>query len=88
MVKEESLTPRRVAVTTAVAVVAIALSGLVVGVDIAVLALAAFAAAGAVARIVTPVGRAFAVRRRAIDVGVLTVLAVALAFLGLTTPLG
>ncbi|WP_062384101.1 hypothetical protein [Demequina iriomotensis] len=85
---ESSLTPRPLAVVVTVAVVAIALSGLVIGVDIAVLLLAAFAAAGAVARIVTPVERAFAVRRRAIDVGVLVVLAVSLAFLGLTTPLG
>lgn len=84
----EPLAPVRVAVAAAVACVLIALSGLVIGVDVAVLALAAFAAAGAVARVVTPMGRAFAVRRRAIDVAVLAVLAIGLAFLGLTTPLG
>ncbi|SEJ18485.1 hypothetical protein [Demequina mangrovi] len=84
---ESSLTPRRLAWAVTVAVIAIALSGLVIGVDRAVLLLAVFAAAGAVARIVTPVERAFAVRRRAIDVGVLLVLAAALAYLGLTTPL-
>ncbi|WP_062517666.1 hypothetical protein [Demequina gelatinilytica] len=84
---ESSLTPRRLAYLLALAVVAVALSGLLIGVGRAVLALAVFAAAGAVARIITPVERAFAVRRRAIDVGVLVVLAAALAFLGLTTPL-
>lgn len=84
----EPLAPVRVAVTAAVACVLIALSGLVIGVDLAVLALAAFAAAGAVARVVTPMGRAFAVRRRAIDVAVLATLAIGLAFLGFTTPLG
>ncbi|MDN4478197.1 DUF3017 domain-containing protein [Demequina sp. SYSU T00039] len=83
----EPLAPVRVAVTAAVACVLIALSGLVIGVDLAVLALAAFAAAGAVARVVTPMGRAFAVRRRAIDVAVLAFLAIGLAFLGFTTPL-
>ncbi len=85
---ESSLTPRRLAYVLVVAVVAIALSGLLIGVGRAVLALAVFAAAGAVARIVTPVDRAFSVRRRAIDVSVLVVLAAALGFLGLTTPLG
>lgn len=85
---EQPLTPQRVAVYVCVAVVLLALSGLVIGVDLAVVALALFAAAGAVARVVTPIGRAFAVRRRAIDVGVLAILAVALGFLGLTTPLG
>ncbi|WP_062298470.1 hypothetical protein [Demequina maris] len=85
---ERTRTPLGLAVAVTAAVVAIALSGLVVGVDVAVLALAAFAAAGAIARIVTRVGHGFEVRRRAIDVGVLVVLAVALGFLGLTTPLG
>ncbi|WP_062291794.1 hypothetical protein [Demequina phytophila] len=85
---ERTRTPLGLAVGLTAAVVAIALSGLIVGVDVAVLALAAFAAAGAVARIVIPVGRTFEVRRRAIDVGVLVVLAAALLFLGLTTPLG
>ncbi len=84
----EPLAPERVAVTAAIVCVLIALSGLVVGVGVAVVALAVFAAAGAVARVVTPVGRAFAVRRRAIDVSVLALLAVGLGFLGLTTPLG
>ncbi|WP_062518670.1 hypothetical protein [Demequina silvatica] len=85
---ERTRTPLGLAVLVTVAVVAISLSGLIFGVDVAVLALAAFAAAGAVARIVMPVERAFQVRRRAIDVGVLVVLAAALLFLGLTTPLG
>ncbi len=85
---EEPLAPARIAITAGIAVVLIALSGLVIGVKLAVLALAAFAAAGAVARVITPVERAFAVRRRAIDVGVLAVLAVGLLWLGLTTPLG
>ncbi|WP_062305089.1 hypothetical protein [Demequina subtropica] len=84
---ESSHTPRRLAYVLVVAVVAIALSGLLIGVGRAVLALAVFAAAGAVARIVTPVQGAFRVRRRAIDVGVLVVFALVLAFLGLTTPL-
>ncbi|WP_062463258.1 hypothetical protein [Demequina soli] len=81
-------TPLGVAVAVTVAVVAIALSGLVVGVRVAVLGLAVFAAAGAVARVVTPIGRSFSVRRRAIDVTVLAVFALVLGFLGLTTPLG
>ena len=85
---EEPLAPARIAVLAAIAVVVIALSGLVVGVKVAVLALAVFAAAGAIARVITPVERAFAVRRRAIDVSVLGFLAIGLAWLGLTTPLG
>ena len=84
----DGLTPQRLAVTVTVAVVLIALSGLVIGVGPAVLLLAVFAAAGAVARVVTPVGRAFAVRRRTIDVAVLAILAIGLGFLGATTPLG
>ena len=84
----EPLAPATVAVAAAIAVVVIALSGLVIGMDLAVLALAVFAGAGAVARVVTPMGRAFAVRRRAIDVAILALLAVGLLFLGLTTPLG
>lgn len=84
----EPLAPARISAIIAVAVVAIALSGVLVGVDVAVLALAVFALAGAVARVITPVERAFAVRRRAIDVAVLLALSAGLFWLGLTTPLG
>ncbi|WP_062380475.1 hypothetical protein [Demequina pelophila] len=86
MVDDQAM-PRRVALGAGIAVVAIALSGLVVGVDVAAIALGVFAGAGAVARVVLPMERAFTIRRRAIDVAVLTVLAAILLFLGLTTPL-
>lgn len=85
---DDGLTPRRLSLVLVIAVVAISLSGLIIGVDAAVLALAVFALAGAVARVFSPVGRSFAVRRRAIDVTVLLIFAGSLGFLGLSTPLG
>jgi uncharacterized membrane protein len=85
---DPTLTPPRVAIVASVGVVVVVVLGALVNARAAVLALAVFALAGAVARIVTPATRAFAVRRRAVDVTVLAVLGLALGFLGLTTPLG
>jgi hypothetical protein len=68
--------------------IAIILFGVFVNARLAVLVFAAFAIAGALARVITPETRAFVVRSRAVDVAVLGVLGVALAILALTTPLG
>lgn len=54
---------------------------------VAIIAFGFFALAGAGARTFTPLRRAFVVRRRAVDVGVLLVLGAALLYLGFTTPL-
>lgn len=56
--------------------------------QLATLLLSGFAAAGAAARIVAPKKRAFVVRTKGVDVAILAVLAAALAYLGLSTPLG
>jgi hypothetical protein len=85
---DPTLTPPRVAIAASVGAVTVVIVGALVNARGAVLVLAAFALAGAIARIVTPATRAFAVRRRAVDVAVLAVLGLALGFLGLTTPLG
>lgn len=80
--------PPRVAYAVSLGGIAIVMLGTLIEPRAAVLILAGFALAGAVARIVTPSTRAFAVRRRAVDVAVLGILGLVLAFLGLTTPLG
>lgn len=85
---EPTLTPPRVAIAASVVGVVLVILGALIDARAAVLVLAVFALAGAVARIVTPAARSFAVRRRAVDVTVLAVLGLALGFLGLTTPLG
>ena len=86
---EPTLTPATVAIAALLGVVGIVALGVATdNMRAAVVLMALFAAGGAVARVVLPVTRAFAVRRRAVDVSVLLVLAAALAFLGLTTPLG
>jgi hypothetical protein len=41
-----------------------------------------------VARIVIPANKAFAIRRRAVDVGMLTAIGAVLLFLAFATPLG
>lgn len=85
---DHDLTPWGVAIVVLVAVWLLVLLAVVVSPAVSVLALAAFALAGAVARVAAPLRRAFVVRRRAIDVIILSVLAVALAYLGLTANLG
>ena len=86
--KEPELTSWRVAVAVlAATVVLVSLAGLV-SARVAILSLAVFALAGAAARAFAPLGRAFIVRRRLVDVSVLVVLGGVLAYLGLTTPLG
>ncbi len=82
------LTPWRVAVAALVAVWLLVLLSVVVSPRVAVLALAAFALAGAAARVASPLRRAFVVRRRVVDVVVLFVFGLALAYLGLTAALG
>ncbi len=86
--KDVHLTPWRVAVAALVGVWVLVLLSLVVSPAVAVLALAAFALAGAAARIASPLRRAFVVRRRVVDVVVLTVFGLALGYLGLTAALG
>jgi hypothetical protein len=85
---QPELTPWRVATgVLATAVFLVALSA-IASARTAILALAVFALAGAAARIFAPLRRAFVVRRRFVDVSVLLILGGALAYLGLTTPLG
>ena len=85
---DNHVTPWRVAVAALVAVVVLVLLSLVVSPGASVLALAAFALAGAAARIWTPLRRAFVVRRRAVDIIVLSVFGLVLVYLGLTAALG
>ena len=85
---DNHLTPWRVAVAALVAVGVLVLLSLVVSPGASVLALAAFALAGAAARIWTPLRRAFVVRRRAVDIIVLSVFGLVLVYLGLTAALG
>ena len=85
---DNQLTPWGVAVAALTAVWVLVLLSLVTSPAVSVLALAAFALAGAAARIASPLRRAFVVRRRAVDVTILTVLGLALAYLGLTAALG
>lgn len=59
-----------------------------ISVTAAVLLAAGFAAAGAVARVLLPVDKAFHIRRRSIDVATAMLFAIALLILGLTAPLG
>ncbi|NYI40714.1 hypothetical protein [Demequina lutea] len=85
---EPELTSRHVAVAVlAATVVLVSLAGFV-SARVAILSLAAFALAGAAARAFAPLGRAFVVRSKLVDVVVLVVLGGVLLFLGLTTPLG
>lgn len=82
------LTSWRVAAgALAATAVLVSLAGFV-SARVAILSLAAFALAGAVARVVAPLRRAFIVRRRLVDVSVLLILGGVLAYLGFTTPLG
>ncbi len=85
---EQHLTTARVAGSVlGVALCLVALAALA-SAQVAIIALGAFAIAGAGARTFTPLRRAFVVRRRAVDVGVLLVLGGSLLYLGFTTPLG
>lgn len=85
---DHHLTPWGVAVAVLIGAWVLVLLAFVVSPAVSVLALAAFALAGAGARVAAPLRRAFVVRRRLVDVIVLTVLGVALAYLGLTANLG
>lgn len=85
---DNHLTPWRVAVAALVAVWVLVLLALAVSPGVAVIGLAVFALAGAVARIGSPLRQAFVVRRRAVDVFVLSVFGLALMYLGLTAALG
>lgn len=85
---DHHVTPATVALAALVGAVGIVGLGLMTTMRTGVLLLALFALAGAVARIVLPATAVFAVRRRAVDVTVLLVLAGVLGYLGLTTPLG
>ena len=78
----------RVALLVPLGGVAIIGFGVLINARAAVLLFAAFAIAGAVARVAAPPSRAFVVRSRPVDVAVLGVLGAALLVLGMTTPLG
>jgi hypothetical protein len=85
--REIPLTTAAVAVGVIVLVAGIVAFGALVDVQVAVLALAAVALLGAVARLALPATRVFTVRRRAVDVSIMLAFALALAVLGLTTTL-
>lgn len=85
---EPELTSWRVAVAALAATAVLVSLSEFASARIAILSLAAFALAGAAARLFAPLRRAFVVRRRLVDVSVLVALGAALAYLGLTTPLG
>ena len=85
---DRELTPWRVAVSVLAGAAALVLLSVLVSAQVSILALAVFALTGAAARVFAPLRRAFAVRRRAVDVTMLTLLGAALIYLGLTTPLG
>ena len=85
---ESVATPLRISVLAPLGGAAITAFGVFVDAQAAVLIFAVFALAGAIARRVTPTSRAFSVRSRGVDVAVLGFLGLALALLGLTTPLG
>jgi len=80
--------PPRVAYIVCLGGIAIVILGTFIEPRATVLILSGFALAGALARIITPQTRAFAVRSRAMDVAVLGLMGLALGFLGLTTQLG
>ena len=84
---DRDLTPWSVAVAALAGTVVLVALAFLVSARVAILGLAAFALAGAIARVGTPLRRAFVVRRRTIDVSVLAVLGLVLLYLGLTTPL-
>ena len=71
-IKVSGKAPRRVTIAAPIGGLAIVALGVLVSAQLAVLVFAAFALAGAIARIVTPENRAFVVRSRAVDVTVLT----------------
>jgi hypothetical protein len=84
---EPELTSWRVALAVLAATVVLVSLAALVSARAAILSLAVFALAGAAARAFAPLGRAFIVRRKLVDVSVLVILGGVLAFLGLTTPL-
>ena len=85
---EPELTTWRVAIAVLAATGLLISLAALVSARVAILSLSVFALAGAAARAFAPLGRAFVVRRKIVDVAVLVLLGGALAFLGLTTPLG
>ncbi|MFW7413738.1 hypothetical protein [Demequina sp. SO4-18] len=82
------LASSRTALIALAAAVAVVTVGALIDVRAGVLMLAGLALVGAVTRLTLRAGRSFSVRRRYVDVVVLVAFAVALGFLGLTTPLG
>lgn len=85
---KRSLVPAPVAIGAAVVPLAMVALAWAVDVMFALVLLGVLAIGGAVARVVMPAERAFAIRRRAVDVTTLAVLGVVLLFLAFTTRLG
>lgn len=86
--KKLRLVPLPLAVGAIVASFAIVAVAWIVDVQLALVLFALLALGGAVARVVMPSEKAFAIRRRAVDVATLVVLGGVLLFLAFTTPLG
>jgi hypothetical protein len=87
MKRETTLASIPTVIVSVVAVVICLAYGAIVDVQVAVLGLATLAAVGAVTRVFMRAGVALSNRRRTVDVAIMGIGAVALAFLGLTTPL-
>jgi hypothetical protein len=82
------LVPLPLAVGAFAACAAIVAVAWLVTVQLALVLFALLALGAAVARIVIPANKAFAIRRRAVDVGMLTAIGAVLLFLAFATPLG
>ena len=80
-------TGRRTAIIAVVLVAACVTFGALVDAQAGTLLLAGASCGAAAVRMSLPPGTAFSVRRRAIDVALMIAFGVALAYLGLTTPL-
>jgi len=85
---KRSLVPTPVAIGAVVVPVVMVALAWAVDVKFALVLLGVLAIGGAVARVAMPAERAFAIRRRAVDVTTLTVLGVVLLFLAFSARLG
>jgi hypothetical protein len=81
------LTSVAISVVALVAACGLVAFGALVSVQAAVFGLAGLAFVAAVARLALPATKVFTVRRRAVDVSIMVAFALALAYLGATTPL-
>lgn len=86
--KKLKVVPAPLAMGAVAAAFVIVVIAWLVDVQLALVLFGLLTLGGAVARVMMPVERAFAIRRRAVDVTTLGVLGAVLLFLAFTTPLG